>query len=247
MKPLFSIIIATYNSEKYLSRTLESIISQDFTDYEILIIDGKSKDKTIDVVTDYGDAISVCISEPDNGIYDAWNKGIKNARGKWIMFVGSDDLLLPGALSSYALYVNQKESYGLQYISAKVELITEEGKLLRTIGKPWKWSKFKRYMCVAHVSSIHSITLYEEYGIYDTNYKITGDYELLLRAKDNLRAGFVDKALAKMQIGGVSMNGKTFIETYWAKVNTGRRKPLIAKLEMLEAKFKYLIRSIMTY
>ncbi len=245
MKPLFSIIIATYNSEKYLHRTLDSIISQDFIDYEILIVDGKSKDKTIDIVTGYGNAISVCISEPDDGIYDAWNKGIRNAKGEWIMFLGSDDLLLQGSLSNYAQFVNEQTHSNLQYVSAKVELITEEGEILRTIGKPWKWSLFKKYMCVAHVSSIHNFKLYEQYGAYNTNYKITGDYELLLRAKEQLKTGFIDTTLAQMQVGGVSVNTRSFIETFNAKISSGSRNKLLAKLEMLEARVKYFIRHLL--
>ena len=246
MKRLFSIIIATYNSENYLRRTLESIISQDFTDYEILIVDGGSKDGTLAIVARYGDTISVCISEPDNGIYDAWNKGIKRARGQWIMFVGSDDLLLPGALSTYAQFLSQQQHTNLEYVSANVELITEEGKILRTIGKPWKWSAFKRFMCVAHESSIHNLTLYEQYCVYNTDYKITGDYELLLRAKGQLKAGYINATLAQMQVGGMSVNAKSFIETFNAKVSSGSRNRLLAKLEMMEAKMKYLVRALIS-
>lgn len=89
-----SIIIPTYNSAKTLPKTLDSIVYQTFTNWEVLIMDGASNDETINVAKNYNDPRIRIYSEQDNGIYDAMNKGIKKAKGDWLYFLGSDDRIL---------------------------------------------------------------------------------------------------------------------------------------------------------
>src|SRR4249920_3431468 len=93
MNPFFSIIIPTYNSESSLNKTLDSILSQTFTDFEIILTDGVSKDDTIAIAESYNDSRLKIHSEPDKGVYDAMNKGMSLATGKWLYFIGSDDYL----------------------------------------------------------------------------------------------------------------------------------------------------------
>ena len=90
---MVSIIIATYNSEKTLRRALDSVLNQSYQDWECIVVDGASKDNTIGIVKEYvsKDARFRYISEPDHGIYDAFNKGWKMAKGEWVMYLGSDD------------------------------------------------------------------------------------------------------------------------------------------------------------
>lgn len=92
-KPKISIIIPTYNASKTLSAAIESVLEQTFTDYEILVIDGLSTDHTVELAKSYQDERIKIISEKDNGIYDAMNKGIQLAEGDWLYFLGSDDKL----------------------------------------------------------------------------------------------------------------------------------------------------------
>ena len=89
----YSIIIPTYNSDKVIKRCLDSIVSQVFTDFEVLVMDGKSKDDTVRIVKSYNDNRIMVYSEPDKGIYDAMNKGIDKSLGEWLLFLGSDDFL----------------------------------------------------------------------------------------------------------------------------------------------------------
>ncbi|MBP9970812.1 MAG: glycosyltransferase, partial [Paludibacteraceae bacterium] len=96
-----SIIIATYNASKTLNRCLDSIVSQKNSEVELIIIDGGSTDETLSVINSYSSDIDYVLSEKDNGLYDAWNKGIKAAKGDWIMFLGADDQLLSNALEKY--------------------------------------------------------------------------------------------------------------------------------------------------
>ena len=93
MPPFISIIIPTFNAESTILKALESILQQTFKDFEILIIDGLSKDKTIEIVENLKDSRIKIHSDKDIGIYDAMNKGIHYAQGKWLYFIGSDDYL----------------------------------------------------------------------------------------------------------------------------------------------------------
>lgn len=202
MSKIISIIIATYNSEKTLEKCLCSIIKQKDNSIELIIVDGGSTDQTLEILKRHEKSIDCLISELDEGIYDAWNKGIKVATGNWLMFVGSDDELRPECIPSYQRQIQNNIDY--DYISGRIMLVNQRGDELREFGQPYDWSVFRTIMNLAHVSALHNRRLYDTYGYYDTSYKICGDYELLLRPKSALKVKFIDKILANMAIGGVS-------------------------------------------
>ena len=212
---LISIVIATYNSEATLEAAIQSVLDQQFKDYELIIIDGNSSDNTIGIIKKYEHGIKYWISEPDAGIYDAWNKGLKATQGKWVCFLGSDDMFLSGALSAYSEFLIANSE--LDYVSSRVELFWEKKGVnqTRVIGDKWNWNVFKRKMNVAHVGSMHNRKIYDRYGNYNTNYKIASDYELLLRIGNKLNAGFIKTVTVKMRFGGVSTKQifKTLKET----------------------------------
>ncbi|MCM1759079.1 glycosyltransferase, partial [Bacteroides ovatus] len=133
MKKIISIIIATYNAEKTLKRCLSSIISQKNDQLELLIIDGGSADRTMDIVKDVSHSIDVIISEPDKGLYDAWNKALRLVTGEWIMFLGADDYLLEGAIDVYWNYLKTHTWEGVDIITAQSQLIDDKGKYLRIL------------------------------------------------------------------------------------------------------------------
>jgi len=97
-KPLISIITVVKNNEKYLEETIQSVVNQNFKNFEYIIVDGKSTDGTIEIIKKYNNKIDYWISENDKGIYDAFNKGLDIANGNLIGFVNSDDILTPNAL-----------------------------------------------------------------------------------------------------------------------------------------------------
>jgi len=210
MPKTISIIVATYNSEKTLEKCLDSIINQKNSSIELIIIDGGSTDQTLEILSRYNKNIDCLISEIDDGIYDAWNKGIKVANGKWMMFVGSDDELRPGCIDSYQEQIIEDTNY--DYISGRIMLVNQQGDELREFGQPYDWGVFRTIMNLAHVSALHNRRLYDKYGYYDTSYKICGDYELLLRPKGELKVKFIDKLLANMAIGGVSYGSFAALE-----------------------------------
>lgn len=209
-----SIIIATFNASKTIKRCLDSIIIQKEPSVEIIIIDGLSTDSTEEIVQTYGNEIDIFISESDLGIYDAWNKGISVSSGNWIMFVGADDILLPNSIKEIFQFISLNNVNEIDYISAKNIYTDENGKYIKIIGEEYSWNKMKRGMCVAHVASLHSRKLFNEIGLYSLKYKICDDYDLLLRKKNKLKTLFINKEIAKMQIGGMSFSLRALKEVF---------------------------------
>jgi len=206
--PFFSIITASYNSEKTIKNTIESVINLNFRDYEYIIVDGNSNDKTVEIINSFipkFEALGVSfkyISEKDKGIYDAWNKGILMSSGKWISFLGSDDEYLPDALNSY--YNHIKQNPNCNYVSSKCELINTRKEILTVFGKLFIWEKVVRNMEIAQVGSFHKKDLFEKVGIFDENYKIVGDLEFYIRCKNHIKPSYFEEVTAKMLNEGVS-------------------------------------------
>lgn len=202
MKKIISIIIATYNAEKKLERCLNSIVTQKNDQLELLIIDGYSTDRTMDIVRNFADSIDVVVSETDKGIYDAWNKGIHLATGKWIMFLGADDYLLEGSMKVYWQYLEEHVLEFVDIITAQSKLIDAKEKYKRVLGNPYNIKEFRCYMKISHGSTLHNRKLFDELGDFDISFKICADYEFLLRKR--LNAGYIDAPTIAMQIGGMS-------------------------------------------
>ncbi|WP_298237190.1 glycosyltransferase family 2 protein [uncultured Algibacter sp.] len=249
---LISIITASYNSEKTIGKTINSILNQSSSNFEYIIIDGNSKDNTLSIIEKHEkDFIKKGIrfkwvSEPDKGIYDAWNKGISYAKGNWIGFLGSDDVYYPDALEKYENIL--KSHPNIDYVSSKVRLVNK-GKLLRIISGKWQWKIFKHYMNVAHVGSLHSANYYKKYGIYNTKYKIAGDYEMLLRSQDSLKYLFMDEFTAEMEAGGLSNSlvKQVMLETRLAKNKSGKVNIIIANMDFVIAFLKIKIKKILKF
>lgn len=201
MNPRISIITITFNSEKTLEETIKSVVSQDYDNLEYLIIDGGSKDSTLEIVNKYREKIAVVVSEPDKGISDAFNKGIDNATGEIIGIINSDDLLMPRALCAIA--DNYEERIDV-YRGNTVLWNAETGSKLPT--KPTMvFSNRKAIKSVCHQSTFIRKDAYEKYGKYDTDFKYMMDSDLLRRfANHGARFKYIDKDLAVFRQGGVT-------------------------------------------
>ncbi|WP_320816022.1 glycosyltransferase family 2 protein [Flavobacterium sp.] len=210
-KPFFSIITASFNSEKTIYKTIESILNLDFTEkpFEYIIIDGNSSDKTLEIIKSFESKFLEknitfsYISEPDKGIYDAWNKGVKLSKGNWISFIGSDDMYLPFALTKYYNSILNCP-VNVNYISSKVEIIDSNYNPIRVIGSLYVWGEMIRGMNIAQVGSFHKDELFEKNGFFSTEYKIVGDLDFYIRSKSIIIPEFFESITAKMQNGGVS-------------------------------------------
>ena len=227
--PLVSVITAVYNGLPDLPSCLDSVIHQDYPNIEHIVLDGGSRDGTVDVLRQYDDQIALWKSEPDSGIYDAWNKALLQANGEWICFLGADDEYLPGAVSAYmALAAKNPQA---EYLSSKVRVVHPSG-YERTLGSAWAWRKFSRSMCTPHVGSMHRRSLFDRLGAYDTSYRIVGDYELLLRARHQLQTSYLPAITVMMKYGGISTSRVALVEQARAKVATGNRSRFLAAVEL---------------
>lgn len=250
LTPLLSVITASYNSDKTIERTIKSILNQKYSNFEYIIVDGKSSDKTVELIKSFENQFKEkkisykWVSEQDSGIYDAFNKGLKLATGKWISFLGSDDYYLPNALNTY----NKHLSKLTEEVDLIHSIVNVEDK--KVISDDWIWNKFKRSMNIAHVGAFHNKDYFIKYGFFNTNYKIAADYELLLRAKDKLRTCFFKEVTAFMSDGGISNNQvqKVYKETTQIKIDIGSTSWVIAKFDyylwMLKYKVKKMINAI---
>jgi glycosyltransferase involved in cell wall biosynthesis len=246
--PLFSVITAVRNGAATLQAAIDSVVAQTCRDFEYIVLDGASTDDTVALLTRNSRHLDHWVSEPDTGVYDAWNKALRLARGHWIAFLGADDTYFPDALASYAEYIAANETAGLQYVSSRVELV-KNGKVVRTLGSAWSWPLFSRYMTVAHVGSIHHRSLFERYGRFDASYRSCGDYELLLRPRGALRAGFMNRVTARMSLGGISNanSRRALDEQQRAKRTAGGRAAWKCALERRSAHLRDTVRSLLWY
>jgi glycosyltransferase involved in cell wall biosynthesis len=216
-------------------------LRQDYPNIEHIVMDGGSKDGTVDVLRQYDDRIALWRSAPDRGLYDAWNKALAEARGEWICFLGVDDEFLPGAISAYMELARRNPQ--AEYLSSNVRTVHPSG-FERIIGRPWTWRQFSQWMCTAHVGSMHRRSLFDRLGTYDISYRIVADYELLLRARSHLKTAFMPIATAMMRAGGNSDQRKAFVEQARAKVTTGGRNKLLTTLEHLGKNAKFTLRPL---
>ena len=201
-----SLISISYNSENTISKTFQSVKNQSFNNYEYLLIDGGSKDGTLNIAKEQ-DHISKIVSEPDKGIYDAINRGIKNSSGEIIGFLNSDDMFY--------------DENSLKHIVDAFDDDTDciFGDLIYTdtdenIKRTWKGSAFnkgvfKKGWMPAHPTFYCRRSVYEKLGLYDDSFKIAGDFELMLRflEKHNIRSKYIPRTLVNMKVGGASNNG----------------------------------------
>jgi glycosyltransferase involved in cell wall biosynthesis len=237
--PLVTVITAVMNAVETVKVCIESVAQQDYPNIEHIVLDGGSTDGTLDVLRQYDDRIALWKSEPDAGIYDAWNKALAEAHGEWICFLGADDEFLPGAISAYmALAAEHPEA---EYLSSRLKMIHSSG-YVRIVGTRWTWKEFSRSMCTFHVGTMHRRSLFDRLGMYDTSYRIVADYEFLLRARDQLNTAYMPVITATMKAGGVSDSFHALREARRARVETGGRSIRKAAVELRIAMIKRLAR-----
>lgn len=204
-----TLITATYNSGASIKSCLDSVVSQDYDDFEYLIIDGKSSDDTLSIVKHYQQKYSYIklISEKDQGIYDALNKGVMLATGDVIGFVHSDDLLASKTVISEIVAILKNES--LDGVYGDLEYVRKED--TAKVVRFWRSRSFNSKLLSkgwmpAHPTLFLKKEVYEKHGFFNLTYQISADYDFMLRVlkDDSLKFGYLPKVITKMRIGGAS-------------------------------------------
>jgi hypothetical protein len=204
-----SIIVATYNSEHGINFCLDSILSQDYKDIECLIIDGNSKDRTLDIVSEIqiNNPFVKLFSEPDKGIYDALNKGVSLATGDIIGFVHSDDFL--ASTNVISEIVSKLLRDNLDGVYGNLQYVAKEN--INKIVRLWRSNDFSPNLLSKgwmppHPTLFLKKSVYSDYGCFNLSYKISADYDFILRIFKslNLKFGFLPLVITKMRVGGAS-------------------------------------------
>lgn len=179
--PLFSIITVTFNAEKLLERTMLSVFRQSYPDIEYIIIDGASQDGTLDIIKRHAGQLAYWVSEPDKGLYDAMNKGLRQASGDYVLFLNAGDTLQqPDTIAGIAEVAQKKQLPDILY--GETDLVDREGRFIayRRLKAPEQlnWKSFRMGMLVCHQAFIVKRTLAP---LYDLKYHYSSDFDWCIR------------------------------------------------------------------
>ncbi|OYZ76261.1 MULTISPECIES: glycosyltransferase family 2 protein [unclassified Polaromonas] len=251
--PLISIVVAVFNGAQTIQKCIDSIQSQDFKNFELIVIDGESTDSTCEILHRNKNIIKYMISESDRGIADAWNKGISQAKGEWIYFLGADDYLWDSGVLSAAAKELQKNSSNALVVYGKVAVVNEEYQEIVRAGKPWHQISdgFKGLMLLPHQGIFHHYTLFKTYGHFDEQFRIVADYEFLLRYLKSNKAIFLSNlTVSGMLHGGISSQAdgslRLLREVRQAQKKCGLNMPHPNWiLAMMRVRFRLLLTSLL--
>jgi len=200
-----SLITVTYNAESTIERCIRSVIAQKYQNIEYIVIDGASTDSTLQIINRYAQNIKIIVSEPDKGMYDALNKGIRLATGDVTGILNADDYFasddILADVATAFMYSNADVLYGnLDFVDVN-----------ETIIRKWRTKAYKRGdfdwgWMPAHPTFYCRKSLFKSLGVYSLEYGTAADYELMLRFmhKTKVNAYFLNKVMVKMQCGGMS-------------------------------------------
>ncbi len=212
-QPLLSVVLATRNCKPELEHTLTQLLLQRETvPFEILIADAQSTDGTAQLIAQHAAHLHWWVSEADAGIYDAWNKCLAHARGKWIAFLGAGDTYTPDGLARLAEAARQNPE--VHYLACDQWQVHTDGSVMRRKNAKWQAQAFAKRMTLTHVGCWHARHAFETNGLFDTSYRICADYDWLLRMGPALRVVHVATPCVNMLVGGLSdANSLVFEET----------------------------------
>lgn len=211
-KPFFSIITSTLNVMDTIKRCVSSVASQTFHDYEHIVVDGASTDGTAEFLDSKRDLFSVLISEPDTGIYNAWNKALRHAHGEWVLFLGADDILADeNVLRDVAGFLGEQKIhdgilYGDLMLLSNVTL--QETEIIHLPPEKLCSRSFLELhpRIPPHPAVFHHRDLFSNQPAFDESYKISADSKHMLYfiCKNRLPIRYIPRIINKMTVGGIS-------------------------------------------
>jgi glycosyltransferase len=202
-----SVITAVYNNRDTVADALESALGQTHADVELIVIDGGSTDGTLGVLSSYGNRLAVVVSEPDRGIYDALNKGLRLATGEVVGFLHSDDLYADERVLAKvtAAFANP----GVEAVYGDLVYVSKDAP--DQVVRHWESGvftpqKLRRGWMPPHPTLYVRRSVYDRLGLFDTDYRIAADYDFMLRllGQSGVQAAYIPEVLVKMRLGGAS-------------------------------------------
>lgn len=208
LKMKISVITVCYNSSKTIRDTIESVLAQNYENVEYIIVDGNSRDNTLDIVNEYKDKVDILISEPDEGIYDAMNKGIKASTGDVVGILNSDDIF---ASSNSLQLIAEAMSGDVDGVYGDLVYVKENDldKISRRYSsKRFSKKKIRFGFMLPHPTFYIRKSKYQENGYYKLDYRVAADFELITRhIQKGIKIKRVPHVLVKMREGGISSSG----------------------------------------
>jgi glycosyltransferase involved in cell wall biosynthesis len=203
-RPLISLVTVCYNAENLLAETLQSAINQSYKNIELVIVDGNSKDNTLEVAKRFQSHIGTLISESDKGIYDAMNKGIKVAKGDWIYFLNAGDFLINEQIIEEVF--NAKIPSDCLFIYGKVQTLNEPTGVNYIAGEKVSFPDFFTKYPICHQATFTHKDAFIKFGNYDSNLRLAADTEWFTRIfkKHSNQTFFIDKTIAYYDIQGAT-------------------------------------------
>ena len=203
-----SIITVVWNNVKTIKDTIDSVLSQTYKNIDYIVIDGGSTDGTLSLLESRRDQLSALVSEPDEGIYDAMNKGIKLAKGDVIGFLNSDDFYLNDKVISKVASEFERDIFlDASYANLVYVDQTNTSKIIRYFKTgEFKQGLFLKGWCPAHPTFFVRKSVYERNGNFDLNYHFASDVELMMRFLEihKIKSLYIPEVMVKMRMGGVS-------------------------------------------
>ena len=197
---MISVVIPTCNSEKTIKRCLDSIVEQTYPEWEVLLMDGVSKDDTLSIARSYNDSRIRIYSEPDKGIYDAMNKGIMKSKGEWLYFLGSDDFLC----NKEVLKIVSTHFQDIDVVYGEVE--SDYGCMVEENRGQWTFENILANRC--HQAIFYRRAVFAKVGLYDLRYRVWADWDLNHRwyCCPSIRHQYISEKIAHYSEGGFSSN-----------------------------------------
>ena len=206
-RPLVTVIVAVRNGARNLQRCIDSVSTQTLPNRELIVMDGGSTDGTVDILKANAATVGYWESEPDRGIFHAWNKAVARARGEWLCFLGADDYLwAPDTLEQFRPHL-KAATPAHRVVYGPVASVAFSGETVAVIDQPWERARHRILvaMSIPHTGLYHHRTLFEEHGPFDEGFQQLGDYDFLLRELKNRPPLYVPGLIqAGYEEGGVS-------------------------------------------
>lgn len=219
-----SIITVCKNSEKYIEKCIRSVIAQTYEDIEYIIVDGNSQDKTKEIIARYTSRISQLISEPDRGIYQAMNKGIKLASGSFIYFLNSDDYLVDeNVIRDVAIFININSGCDIFYGNLEVR-VESAAPYIVIPPQPEAILDYMIAHSMPHQATFARTDVFEKVGFFNESYKIASDSEwyLNLLQDTSIKFCYYPRVIGSYYISGLSSNVRAGLTEFWEIQNRAK-------------------------
>jgi glycosyltransferase involved in cell wall biosynthesis len=246
-----SIVTVVFNNCDTIERAITSVLGQNYKDVEYIVVDGGSTDGTLEILGKYADRISRIISEEDNGIYDAMNKGIKVATGDIVAILNSDDSYFDNTILSEVAKTFIR--YNTDTVFADVILVKQHKQ--ESIVRYYRSNNFKVWHLrfghmPPHATFFAKRQIFQKHGFYNTNYKISADFDLILRFLyiHKVSSKYIPRIFVRMSMGGISTQGFSSIIKMNKEllksltINKVRSNFLMIYMKYLVKVFQYILR-----